>query len=44
MQKFMDQNFLLQNETARQLYHNYALTVPVIDCHCHISPQEIAED
>ena len=44
MQPFMNENFLLQTETARRLYHDYASQVPVIDYHCHINPQEIAED
>ena len=42
--KFMDENFLLKNETARKLYHNYAKEMPIIDYHCHINPQEIYED
>ncbi|MFW6259754.1 MAG: glucuronate isomerase [Tangfeifania sp.] len=40
----MDENFLLQTETAQKLYHNYAVKMPVFDYHCHISPKEIAED
>ncbi len=44
MKKFMDENFLLQTETAQNLYHNYAAKMPVFDYHCHISPKEIAED
>ena len=42
--KFLNNNFLLQTETARKLYHNYAEKMPVIDYHCHINPQEIYED
>ncbi|MBP3332434.1 MAG: glucuronate isomerase [Clostridia bacterium] len=42
--KFMYENFLLKNETARKLYHNYAKEMPIIDYHCHINPQEIYED
>lgn len=42
--KFMDENFLLQSKTARKLYHDYAAEMPIIDYHCHLSPQEIAED
>ncbi len=41
---FMDQDFLLQSETARQLYHEYAKSMPIIDYHCHLSPQEIYEN
>ena len=44
MKPFMDEEFLLQTETARQLFHEYAEKMPVIDYHCHINPQEIAED
>lgn len=44
MGKFMDQDFLLSTETAKWLYHDVAEKMPIIDYHCHISPQEIAED
>jgi glucuronate isomerase len=41
---FMDENFLLSNKTAIDLYHNYAKDMPIIDYHCHIDPKEIYED
>ena len=44
MKKFMDKNFLLQTKTAQELYHNHAAKMPIFDYHCHINPQEIAED
>lgn len=44
MYAFMDQDFLLSTETAKWLYHDVAEKMPIIDYHCHISPQEIAED
>ncbi len=44
MKEFMDQDFLLQTDTAKRLYHEYAEKVPVLDYHCHLIPQEIAED
>jgi len=44
MKKFMDENFLLQTETAQRLYHDYAAKMPIYDYHCHLPPQEIAED
>lgn len=44
MKKFMDENFLLETECAKDLFHNYASRVPVLDYHCHIDPQEIYED
>ena len=44
MKPFMDEDFLLNTETARVLYHQFAAPMPIFDYHCHISPQEIAED
>ena len=44
MKTFMDQNFLLQTQTACDLYHNFAKATPVLDYHCHINPAEIAND
>ncbi len=44
MKKFMDQNFLLQTETAQKLYHEHAAKMPIFDYHCHVPPKEIAED
>lgn len=42
--EFMNENFLLNTETARRLYFGYAQTMPIIDYHCHIDPREIYED
>ncbi|MDR2043516.1 MAG: glucuronate isomerase [Clostridium sp.] len=44
MKKFMDKDFLLETETAKRLFHNYAEDLPLIDYHCHISPKDIYED
>ncbi len=44
MKKFLDENFLLKNKTSQQLYHEYAKQMPVIDYHCHLPPQQIADD
>ncbi len=44
MREFMDKDFLLETETAKALYHNYAAKLPIIDYHCHVSPKDIAED
>lgn len=40
----MDENFLLNNKTAVDLFHQYAKDVPIIDYHCHLSPKEIYEN
>lgn len=44
MKNFMDADFLLKTETAQRLYHDHAEKMPIYDYHCHLSPQEIAED
>ena len=44
MKAFMDKDFLLETPTAQHLYHDYAETLPIVDYHCHIPPQEIYED
>ncbi|MCK4880780.1 MAG: glucuronate isomerase [Bacteroidales bacterium] len=44
MKKFLDEDFLLESETARRLYHNVAARMPIIDYHCHLDPRLIAED
>lgn len=44
MKKFMDEDFLLQTETAKKLYHDYAKEMPIFDYHCHLSPKEIWEN
>ena len=44
MKKFLDENFLLQNKTAQQLYHEFAKPQPIIDYHNHLPPDQIAND
>ncbi len=44
MKKFLDENFLLKNKTAETLYREYAKNMPIIDYHCHLPQQQIAED
>src|SRR5688572_22462100 len=44
MKKFLDENFLLTTKTAQTLYHDWAKEMPVIDYHCHLPPQQIADD
>ena len=44
MKTFMDKHFLLQTETAQDLYHNHAAPQPIIDYHCHLDPALVAED
>ncbi len=44
MKEFMDKDFLLETETAKHLFHDYAEHMPLVDYHCHINPKEIYED
>ena len=44
MSRFMSEDFLLDSEFARRLYHDYAKDQPIFDYHCHLPPQQIAEN
>jgi glucuronate isomerase len=44
MKRFLDENFLLETKTAERLYHEYGASLPIIDYHCHLPPNEIAND
>jgi glucuronate isomerase len=39
---FLTEDFLLQSDFAKKLYHNHAKKMPIIDYHCHLSPHDIA--
>jgi glucuronate isomerase len=42
--KFMDDNFLLDTRQAEILYHEFAADMPIIDYHCHLPPEQIADN
>ena len=42
--EFMGNDFLLENEAARRLYHEYAAIMPICDYHSHLDPVEIANN
>ena len=44
LEKFMDENFLLDTETAKKLFHEFCENMPICDYHCHLSPKEIYEN
>ncbi len=44
MKKFMDEDFLLKNDVAKELYHKHSEGLPIFDYHCHLNPAEIAAD
>jgi glucuronate isomerase len=44
MKQFLSENFLLNTNAAQQLYHEYAVKMPIIDYHCHLPPDQIAND
>ena len=41
---FINDNFMLKNSAAQKLYNNYAKNLPIIDYHCHLSPEMIAKN
>ena len=44
MKFFLDNDFLLDTQTAKRLYHDHAARLPIIDYHCHLDPKMIAEN
>ena len=44
MKKFMDEDFLLHSKPAARLFHDYAKSMPIVDFHAHLPPQQIADD
>ncbi|WP_047246646.1 glucuronate isomerase [Maribacter thermophilus] len=43
-EKFIHEDYLLENNFSQRLYHEFAATMPIIDYHCHLPPKEIAEN
>ncbi|MBA3683634.1 MAG: glucuronate isomerase [Planctomycetes bacterium] len=41
---FITRHFLLGSKRAQGLYHDFAKAMPIIDYHCHLPPDEIAND
>ncbi len=39
---FIHDDFLLQSDAARELYHGYARNEPIFDYHCHLPPEDVA--
>ncbi len=44
MKEFLNEDFLLESEVARVLYHDYVADLPIIDYHNHLTPKDIAND
>ena len=44
MKAFMDKDFLLQTDAAKELYHEHAAKMPIIDYHCHLIPKMVADN
>ena len=44
MKTFLTDDFLLHSDVARELYHDHARDQPIIDYHCHLPPDEVAQD
>ena len=41
---FLDEDFLLENDCSRELYHDFASKMPIIDYHNHLPPEQVAAD
>lgn len=41
---FLTEDFLLDTDFARRLYHDYAKEQPIFDFHCHLPPEQIANN
>ena len=41
---FIHDDFMLANDYARELYHESAEKMPIIDYHCHLDPKMIADN
>ncbi|WP_339656412.1 glucuronate isomerase [uncultured Salegentibacter sp.] len=44
MTNFIEEDFLLENSFAKELYERYAKDMPIIDYHCHLPVEDLAED
>lgn len=44
MPDFLSDDFLLYSDAALRLYHDFALSMPIFDYHCHLPPRDIDED
>lgn len=44
MKPFIHPDFLLETETARSLYHEVAKGLPIVDYHCHLPPEQVADN
>ena len=41
---FINENFMLENEIAKHLYHDFAKDMPIYDYHCHLDPKQISDN
>ena len=44
MKPFLSENFLLDTQFAQTLYHDFARNMPILDYHCHLPVEEIANN
>ncbi len=44
VKQFLDEDFLLDSSIAADLYHGVAARQPILDYHCHLSPQQVADN
>lgn len=41
---FINEHFMLNNETGKHLYHDFAKDMPIYDYHCHLDPKQISDN
>ena len=41
---FINDDFMLQNDAARELYLRYAKDEPIFDYHCHLPPEDVSSN
>ncbi|MDQ2078245.1 glucuronate isomerase [Marinimicrobium sp. ABcell2] len=41
---FIHDDFMLDTEQAKALYHDYAKDLPIIDYHCHLPPEQVGDN
>lgn len=44
MPNFLDDDFLLHSDVARELYHDHAAQEPIFDYHCHLPPEQLGSN
>jgi len=44
MKPFIHDDFLLETDVARELFHGFVRGLPIVDYHCHLPIEQLASD